>query len=174
MASLILPLGLLLALLALVLLWQAARARKASGLPAGRIISTDTRAWGPVDKPLYDPLTGLTGKPDYVVESNGAWIPVEVKSAYAPAAPYDGHLYQLAAYCLLIERTAGKRPPYGILQYRNRSYAIDYTPELETALKDLLVEMRLEERQGESCRSHQEPARCARCGFRSLCDDKLT
>lgn len=174
MDALILPLGLFLALLALVLLWQGARARRASGLPAGRIISTDTRAWGPVEKPLYDPLTGLTGKPDYVVETAGAWIPVEVKSAYAPAAPYDGHLYQLAAYCYLIERTSGKRPPYGILKYRNRTYAIDYTPELETALKDVLAEIRIEERQGESCRSHEEPARCARCGFRGICDEKLT
>ncbi len=173
MDGLILILGALLALGALFLLWQAARQRRATGLPAGRVISSDTRAWGKVDKPLFDPVSGLTGKPDYIVEQGGAWIPVEVKSAYAPAVPYDGHLYQLAAYCLLVERTSGKRPPYGILHYRNRTYAIDYTAQLEASLKDLLVEMRQEERYDDVPRSHEDPARCARCGYRSTCDQRL-
>ena len=173
MDTLILALGVVLALAALLLLWQGARRRSAAGLPAGRVIYTDTRAWGKVEKPLVDALHGLTGKPDYIVEHNGGWIPVEVKSAYAPPVPYDSHLYQLAAYCLLIERTSGKRPPYGILQYRNRTYAIDYTPELEAGLKDLLVEMRQEERLEESHRSHEDPARCARCGYRGACDQRL-
>lgn len=173
MDRLILPLGALLALVALVLLWQAARRRKASGLPAGRVIYTDTRGWGTLEKPLYDPLHGLTGKPDYIIEQGEHWIPVEVKSAYAPPEPYDSHVYQLAAYCLLVERASGKRPPYGILKYRNRSYAIDYTPELEAGLKDLLAEMRREERLEESDRSHEDPARCARCGYRRTCDQRL-
>jgi CRISPR-associated exonuclease Cas4 len=159
--------------LALLLLWESSRQRRESGLPAGRVIYTDTRPWGEVEKPLYDPVTGLTGKPDYLVEEKGLWIPVEVKSSYAPAAPYQGHVYQLAAYCLLVEKVSGKRPPYGILRYRNRTYAIDYTTEMEESLRDLLDEMRLAERRGEADRSHEEPARCARCGYRSTCDQKL-
>jgi CRISPR-associated exonuclease Cas4 len=172
MAALIF-LGLALLVLALVLLWQSSRQRRESGLPAGRVIYTDTRPWGEVEKPLYDPVTGLTGKPDYLVEEKGLWIPVEVKSSYAPASPYEGHVYQLAAYCLLVEKVSGKRPPYGILRYRNRTYAIDYTTEMEESLRDLLDEMRLAERRGEADRSHEEPARCARCGYRSTCDQKL-
>lgn len=165
--------GLALAVLALVLLWQSARQRRASGLPPGRVIYTDTRAWGEVEKPLYDPVTGLTGKPDYVVEQNGLWLPVEVKSGYAPPEPYQSHVYQLAAYCLLVERASGKRPPYGILRYRNRTYAIDYTPALEESLLDLMAEMRQAERRGEAERSHEEPSRCARCGYRGTCDQRL-
>ena len=41
-------------LLALIILWLASKARRSLGLPAGRVIYTDTRAWGAVDQPLYD------------------------------------------------------------------------------------------------------------------------
>ena len=163
----------LLVLLAGYLFWQSARQRQASGLPGGRVIYTDTRSWGPLEKPLYDARTGLAGKPDYLVSQGNTVIPVEVKTGRTPPAPHDTHIFQLAAYCLLVERTQGVRPPYGILHYPERTFAIDYTPELEQALLDLLVEMRREERRGESDRSHQVPARCARCGVRSSCDQRL-
>ena len=166
-------LALLLTLLALFLLWQAARQRKAAGLPGGRVIYADTRAWGAVEKPLYDAELGLTGKPDYLVESGKGIIPVEVKSARVGSAPHDSHIFQLGAYCLLVQRSTGKRPPYGILHYPNRTFAIDYTPALEAAVLDLLVEMRQGEKRGNVDRSHDQPARCARCGFRSVCDQRL-
>ncbi|HEY3311525.1 MAG TPA: CRISPR-associated protein Cas4 [Anaerolineales bacterium] len=161
-------------LVAIILLWQAGRAHKAAGLPGGRVIYTDTRAWGNrVEKPLYDGALGLTGKPDYLVQQKGRTIPVEVKSGRAPQAPYDAHIYQLAAYCLLVEKTLGSRPPYGIIHYEDRDFAVDYTHELETALIDILAEMRRDERRSEVARSHETPARCAKCGFRNSCDQKL-
>ena len=167
-------LALILILLALILFWQARRQRKAAGLPGGRIIYTDTRQWGPVEKPLYEPTLNLAGKPDYLVmQSNGQIIPVEVKSGRSPAAPFDSHIYQLAVYCLLVERTLGKRPPYGILHYPGRTFAIDYTPTLESTLLDRLAEMRQQERLGAADRSHEQPGRCARCGYRSICDQRL-
>ena len=67
--------------------------RKEAGLPGGRIIYTDTRGWGKVEKPLFYPALELTGKPDYLVEKNGQIIPVEVKSGRASEAPYDLHIY---------------------------------------------------------------------------------
>jgi CRISPR-associated exonuclease Cas4 len=166
-------LALLLILAALFLFWQASRQRKAAGLPPGRVIYTDTRQWGKVEKPLFDPVSSLTGRPDYLVEQQGFSIPVEVKSTYAPSEPYPSHVYQLAAYCLLVERTTGKRPPYGILHYRNRDFALDYTPELEADLLRTLQEIRQAERSSSVDRSHDEPARCARCGFRHVCDQRL-
>jgi CRISPR-associated exonuclease Cas4 len=167
-------LALVLILIALILFWQAGRQRKASGLPGGRIIYTDTRQWGAVEKPLYDPALNLAGKPDYLVmQSNGQIIPVEVKTGRSPAAPYDSHIYQLAVYCLLVERSLGKRPAYGILHYPGRTFAIDYTQTLESSLLDTLVEMRQQERRGEADRSHDQPARCVRCGYRSICDQRL-
>jgi CRISPR-associated exonuclease Cas4 len=160
-------------LLALILLWQSSRQRRSAGLPGGRVIYSDTRAWGPVEKPLYDNALGLTGKPDYLVEQNGRLIPVEVKSGRAPEAPYDSHIYQVAAYCLLVERTMGSRPPYGIIHYADRDFAVDYTHDLENALLDILAEIRRDERREEVDRSHNSPARCAKCGFRNVCEQKI-
>jgi CRISPR-associated exonuclease Cas4 len=165
--------GLLLLAAALVVLWLASRQRRASGLPAGRVVYSDVDRWGAVEKPLYDPISGLTGKPDYLVEENGRLIPVEVKSGRAPSLPHDSHVYQLVAYCLLVERTTGKRPPYGLLRYRDQTFSIDYTPTLQRELETLLEAIRLQDRQGEADRSHQEPTRCARCGYRGICDQRL-
>jgi CRISPR-associated exonuclease Cas4 len=159
--------------LAIALLWQAGRQQQATGLPGGRIIYSDTRAWGAVEKPLYDSQLDLTGKPDYLVTQAGIVIPVEVKSSRAPAEPYDSHIYQLAAYCWLVEKTYGQRPPYGILHYPGRTFAIDYTPQLEAALKEHIAQIRILERHGEADRSHNLPERCARCGFRNHCDQRL-
>jgi CRISPR-associated exonuclease Cas4 len=164
---------LLLFLLALVFFWQSGRQRKEAGLPSGRVIYTDTRGWGKVERPLYDDLLGLTGKPDYLVQQNGQIIPVEVKSGRAPESPYDSHIYQLAAYCLLVEKSYGKRPPYGIIHYENRDFSVDYTPELESSLLDLLAEMRRDELKREVERSHEQAARCARCGFKKACGQSL-
>lgn len=158
---------------AVLLIFTASRRQRAAGLPLGRVVYADTGAWIKLEKPLYDALNGLTGKPDYLVNHNGVIIPVEVKSAYAPSAPYDSHVMQLAAYCLLVERTTGKRPPHGLLHYRNRTFAVDYTPALETELMEILAEMRRQEKAGEADISHEEPLRCARCGYRKGCEQHL-
>lgn len=160
-------------LLALYFFFQAARKQRAAGLPGGRLVYTDTRGWGRPEKPLYDRALDLTGKPDYLVEQRGALIPVEVKSSRTPQAPYDAHIFQLAAYCLLVERTMGNRPPYGLIRYPGRTFAVDYTPALESALLDVLAEMRRLERKQAVDRSHEAAARCRGCGFRGVCDQRL-
>ncbi len=160
-------------ILALMFFWQSRRQRKAAGLPGGRVVYSDTRAWSNLAKPLYYPALGLTGKPDYLIEKKGTIIPVEVKSGRAPEAPYDSHIFQLASYCLLVEKTYGLRPPYGIIHYENRDFAVDYTRELESALIELLADMREDDLRGEVNRSHNQPARCKACGFRDVCDQRL-
>ncbi|MEZ0397390.1 MAG: CRISPR-associated protein Cas4 [Anaerolineales bacterium] len=172
MTSLYVALSLL--LLALLLWLISGRQRRLARLPGGRIIYTDTRAWGKLEKPLYDPLLGLTGKPDYLIEQDGRLIPVEVKTGRTPAAPYDSHIFQLAAYCLLVEKTYGKRPAYGIIHYPDRDFAVDYTPALESALLDLLAELRRDQTRGQVHRSHEDERRCRGCGFRGVCEERLT
>jgi CRISPR-associated exonuclease Cas4 len=76
------------------------------------------------------------------------------------------------AYCLLIESHTGHRPPYGILRYRNRTFAVDYTPQAEQTLRDLLAEMQ-NATPRTLVRSHDDAARCARCGYRAHCDQRL-
>jgi len=160
-------------LFALILFWQSGRQRREAGLPGGRVIYTDTDGWGKVERPLYNRALNLTGKPDYLVRQGRTVIPVEVKSGRAPESPYDSHIFQLASYCLLVEKTYGKRPPYGIIHYEDRDFAIDYTPELEFALMDLLAEMQRDGFKDDIDRSHEQAARCAGCGFREICDQSL-
>jgi CRISPR-associated exonuclease Cas4 len=171
MASLYL--GLTFLMIAFVLFYISGRQRRASGLPGGRVVYTDTRAWGAIEKPLFDLQLGLTGKPDYLIEQNGKLIPVEVKTGRTPEAPYDSHIFQVAVYCLLVQKTYGKRPPHGILHYPKRDFAVDYTPELESALLDLLAEIHRSEHRSDLKRSHDDEQRCRHCGFHNVCDQKL-
>ncbi len=166
-------LGLTLLLISLALLYLSGRQRRLTGLPRGQVIYTDTRTWGRLEKPLFDPALGLTGKPDYLVEQGGSLIPVEVKTGRTPPAPYESHVFQLAVYCLLVHRTYGKRPSHGILHYPSRDFAIDYTPALESSLLRLLDSIRRDELTPVVNRSHNDPRRCRSCGFLAVCDQKL-
>ena len=103
--------ALILVVAAVLLLWLGQRQQRSAGLPAGRVLYADPKIIGAPERPLYDADTHLTGKPDYLVDDNGKIIPVEVKSGWAPPEPHPGHIYQLLAYCLLVERTYEKRPP---------------------------------------------------------------
>lgn len=169
--------------------WLAARrgARRA-GLPEGRVIYSDTGApvgrISPVvlnvrgerqEKPLVSHRHGLTGRPDYLVQTEEGVVPVEAKSTKCPPddVPYESHLMQLACYCLLVEETTGARVPFGVIRYRDRQLRVDYTPELRDALLALLAEMREARELADVHRSHEERARCAACSYRALCDESL-
>ena len=164
-----------LALLAagLLLLWLAQRGRARSGLPQGRVVYTDTGGWGRLERPLFSHEFRLTGKPDYLVADGADIIPVEVKSGRAPAQPYPSHILQLAAYCLLVEECHGRQPPYGIIKYADRTFEVDYTPELEDELLATLDDMRADLADGGASRNHDEPRRCRACGHRERCDQQL-
>jgi CRISPR-associated exonuclease Cas4 len=160
--------------LGLWLHWLARRGRARSGLPQGRVIYTDTGGWGRLERPLFSRRFLLTGKPDYLVTYEDGVIPVEVKSSHAPARPYPSHALQLAAYCLLVEECYGQRPPYGIIKYADRTFEVDYTPELEDELLATLDCMRADLADGNVPRSHGAPRRCRACGYRSRCDERLS
>jgi len=169
----VLYLALFILFLAIIFFWQSGKQRREAGLPGGRVIYSDTDGWGKVERALYYQPLKLTGKPDYLVRQKGVIIPVEVKSTNAPESPYDSHIFQLASYCLLVEKTYGKRPPYGIIHYKDRDFAVDYTSNLEFALMEMLADMRRDERKNSVERSHEQFTRCARCGFRKICDQSL-
>jgi CRISPR-associated exonuclease Cas4 len=160
-------------LIGITLFWLSRRKWKQVGLPSGRVFYADPGLWGKPEKPFYSSGLGLTGKPDYVVDQNGRLLPVEVKSTWAPPAPYDSHILQLGAYCLLIEKVTGKRPPYGILKYRNRTFAIDFTVTLENSVLEIIEKVRKQKNRGQASRSHDEARRCAHCGYRKVCDQRL-
>jgi CRISPR-associated exonuclease Cas4 len=158
----------------ILLIYYAGRMRKQSGIPGGKIIYSDVKMWGkPVEKPLFDGSIGLVGKPDYLIQQNGLVIPVEVKSCRPPEAPYDSHIFQLAAYCLLVEKVYQNRPPHGLIHYPGRTFSIEFTSELREKTLALISEMHHKERSTNIPRSHEEPARCRNCGYKSLCEQRL-
>src|SRR5829696_1707598 len=165
-----LPFALL--LLALLLFYLARRTRAASGLPTGRVVYSDTGGWTRNEAPLYSAALQLTGKPDYLVaQRGGGVVPVEVKSATAPAGgAHEGHVYQLAAYCALVAETTGRRPAFGLIKYADRTLEIRYTRELEADLRQLLSEIRAARVAADVPRSHENPARCRGCGVQAVCD----
>lgn len=159
--------------LGLLLLWLARRGRVRSGLPEGRVVYTDTGGWRRPERPLFSSRLRITGKPDYLVDDGAEIIPVEVKSGHAPAQPYNSHLLQLAAYCLLVDETYRRRPSHGIIKYGNRAFEIEYTAALEEELLATVEDMRLDLKAGGAPRNHADPRRCRACGHRDVCDQKL-
>jgi CRISPR-associated exonuclease Cas4 len=156
-------------------LWSRSREwRRASGVPEGNIIYTDTGTWRANARVLHSAELRLVGKPDYLVEqADGSVIPVEIKSGLAPEVPWEGQVLQLAAYCRLVEENYGVRPPYGILQYKDNAFAIDYTGDLEADLLLILAEMRSTSADDDPHPAHSDPGRCIRCGVRHACDRRL-
>lgn len=156
-----------------VWLWSREQ-REKTGLPEGEVIYTDTNTWFQNPDSLVVRSLKLVGKPDYLIqEDDGAIVPVEIKSGNAPAEPHEGHVLQLAAYCVLVMENYQVRPHYGIIQYKDTAFAVDFTPDLEEDLYDLLAEMRETMYTGEADRDHNEWQRCRRCGLRSDCAQRL-
>ena len=130
-----------------IALWLALRARSGlqqSGLPQGRLVYADTGRWSAVAQPYFSQRYRLTGKPDYLVDSDDGLVPVEVKHTAAPAGgqAYASHVMQLAAYCLLVEEAHGEAPPYGLIRYNDATVQIDYTQTLRSRLLELLDDLR--------------------------------
>ena len=168
-------LGIALLLLAVVAWLRSRELWQQAGLPAGEVIFSDTGNWYKQAKPLYSAQFQLTGKPDYLIQqANGLIIPVEVKSRSAPSQPNEGHVFQLAAYCLLVEEVYGIRPDHGIIQYNDRAYSVRYSEEIEEQLLETLAAMREDLFAEELDRSHEERRRCRRCPYRAYCDQRLS
>jgi CRISPR-associated exonuclease Cas4 len=169
----LLPTGVALVLASILLWWVSRRLRRRAGLPAGRVIYSDTRTWRQCPEPLYAASVNLTGKPDYLIQKWNYVLPVEVKSTVAPAEPYRSHILQLAAYCLLVHETYNRRPPYGLIHYQDRTFSVRYTQRLEQELLHTIEWMRQDMRDGQAERSHNDAARCRACSYAGYCDQRL-
>ena len=157
----------------LSMLWWSRRARRATGLPAGAVVYSDTGKEEAVLEPLVSQRHGLVGKPDYLVEVTGAGkrlvVPLEVKSRKRPPVTDPGHLLQLATYCLLVEDLFGQRPPHGYLRYADATLKIEYTDELRSAVLASAGAIRKARSADNVSRSHQDAGRCRRCGYLDSC-----
>ena len=164
----------LIAVLAAILIWLSFRLRRGSGLPEGEVIYSDTGAWTRNEESLRSNAHGLVGKPDYLVRAGRHVIPVEVKAGPAPDRPRLGHLLQLGAYCVLVEERFGARPPYGIIRYNDKSLKIPFERSLEQTVFETLARMRADAtRSGGARRDHADGHRCAACGVRDDCTERI-
>jgi CRISPR-associated protein Cas4 len=148
--------------------------KRRSGLPAGDVIYDDVS--GLAQELLFSEPLNLCGKPDYLLKDrSGAVVPVEVKSGNAPRGgePYESHLMQLAVYFLLIEDALDCTPSHGLIRYRDRSLQVENTDELRERLFEVIDRMRAVLIGGRAHRSHNRPARCARCSLADNCDERM-
>lgn len=172
-----LPLPALLGFVALVVLVTAIlMLRISSRLAAGTGLASDAEVLASDTGQnrvarLEDPALGLRGQPDYLLrESVGLLgrrkiVPVEVKPTRQRREPYEGDVMQLVVYMLLVRRKFGRKfAGYGYIRYRDRTFKVKLTPELEAsclAYADLVREAR---RLGShDLESLPLPCRCGRC-----------
>lgn len=116
---------------------------------------------------------GLSGRPDYVIKVNENLIPVEEKTGRTPRGPLFSHILQVAAYCLLIEETSGKAPPYGVIKYPEHEHEIEYNDDLKKVLLEKLGEMRRIMDTEDAHRNHERPGKCKNCSRREICPERL-
>ena len=154
-----------------------ARARRQilnSGLPDGRVVYQDTDRRRDLERPLVSQRYGLTGKPDYLMETANGLTPVELKSRdSARFGPYASDAAQLTAYCVLVEDSLGTTPPHGIIQYADRSWPIRYTRKGRERILKILDEIRRARQVQTVHRDHEHAGRCRACGYRAVCDEAL-
>ncbi len=110
----------------------------------------------------------LVGRPDAVRSTrDGTLVPVEVKRRVAPReGTLPSHVAQLWAYCLLLEETTGRAPPFGVLRYSDRDVRVDWDAPSRAELFGILREL---DRPYDG-RADPSVAKCRGCRFVRVCD----
>jgi CRISPR-associated exonuclease Cas4 len=113
----------------------------------------------------------IQGRPDALRQSrDGRLIPIEIKSRASPhGGPAHSHTVQVWAYCLLVEETTGRAPPFGVLRYSDSEYRIPWD---DAARRELLA-LRSELDRPYDGRATPSPARCAHCAWVNVCDARV-
>jgi CRISPR-associated exonuclease Cas4 len=126
------------------------------------------------DPALFSHRLGLVGAPDSVVEREGTFIPVELKTGRAPKGPFFSHVLQVIAYCALVEEKYGKAPPFGIVKYGQAAeFEVEYGEEQKQLLEGMLGKMREALVTEDVHRNHDRPGKCANCSRREGCPERL-
>jgi len=123
--------------------------------------------------PLFSKKYRLSGKPDYIVKRDKRYIPVELKTgSFTP--PKKNHIYQLAAYCQLIEENYGVFVPYGVLVYSDGyQFNIPFNPRLRFELENTINEMRRIIKTGKVNLNTRNHNRCSSCSMKDYCNNKF-
>jgi CRISPR-associated exonuclease Cas4 len=119
--------------------------------------------------PLRSPRWRLSGTPDELRQlRDGAIVPVEWKRRAAPpGGPFLSHRVQVWAYCLLVEETWGRAPPFGVVRYGDGvEFRVPWDRDAYTRV--IAVRRAVAARyDGEATPS---AGRCSGCAYRNACD----
>lgn len=136
---------------------------------AGDLVDSDLGGQG---KLLSDPEWGLTGTPDYVLETASGPVPVEVKTGHTPNRPYPNHVLQLSCYLRLLEAN-GQAPQYGLINYPDGVFRVAWGEPQRADLRAALARIAAAKQAGRADRDHDQPGRCRGCARRDACEQRL-
>jgi CRISPR/Cas system-associated exonuclease Cas4 (RecB family) len=162
-------LELLVGIVGLVLLgvgaWALVRIVRARG--SGTLVAADDGRAPPLD--LVSEEFGLVGRPDEIRRrSDGRLVPVEIKSRVAPPSGVLGsHRVQVEAYCLLLESTSWRSPPYGLVVYRG---GIERIVPWDARARHEVTCFLAELRSPYDGRATPTPGKCRGCRWHDGCD----
>ena len=124
-------------------------------------------------KPFFSKKYRLSGKPDYIVKKDKRYLPVELKTCNYDN-PQKNHIFQLAAYCQLVEENFGTFVPYGILVYNDTyQFKIPFDPRIRFELENTINEMRHAIKTGRVNANPKEYFKCKNCSMRGYCNVRL-
>jgi CRISPR-associated exonuclease Cas4 len=152
----------------LVAAWALrALSKRASESRAGRLVAVDAGRPAVLRSERYR----LQGRPDALRQQrDGRLVPVEIKSRASPRdGPMRSHLVQVWAYCLLVEETTGRSPPFALLRYSDREWRVRW----DDATRGELIALRAELDRPYDGRATPSAARCARCTWVDVCDARI-
>ena len=123
---------------------------------------------------LIDEESGLRGRPDQIVIIDGELVPVEQKTGKIPKKPHFSHKIQLLAYMKLVEKTTGKIPPYGIINYGlENPFEVSWDERNQSILNSQIAEVQRLMVHKDAKRNHDRPGKCQHCSRRHACDESL-
>jgi len=144
--------------------------KKSYRIQGGEITYSDLDVPG---KSFFSKRYRISGKPDYIVRREKRYIPVELKSGNYNR-PQKNHVFQLAAYCQLVEENYRVFVPYGILVYGEQNqFNIPFDPRVRFELEKTINEMRRVIKKGKITMMSRESFRCKSCSMRDYCDIKI-
>jgi CRISPR-associated exonuclease Cas4 len=124
-------------------------------------------------KPFFSKKYRISGKPDYIVKKEKRYLPVELKTG-SYDAPQKNHIFQLAAYCQLIEDNYGIFVPYGVLVYSDGyQFNIPFDPRIRFELEGTINDMRQVIKTGKIKTNMKDSFKCKNCSMREYCSTKI-
>jgi len=140
--------------------------KKTYKIQDGKVLYSD------LDKPaksFFSKKYRISGKPDYILKKNNRYLPVELKSG-SHESPQKNHIFQLAAYCHLIEENFGVFVPYGILVYSDgKQFNIQFDPKIRFELEITIKEMRDIIKKGKLSKEFKSDFKCKNCSMKEYC-----